>query len=280
MKSIFIPVLILIFSLSLQAQYYYKDIVGTKEINRMIQLYKTNNVQSVTATGYDGDGIRSTDFSETHDFFPDRNILKITTSNKTTLSTLYYRFDNLGRLTSISDSSSSVVAVSIFDFDNMNNLISIKNSVHDPDDSINESEDHRWIYDKNGKPEKMYRIVNKNDTTEIKFSLDEQGNVIEEQSFKKGIGEEKIYYYYDDRNRLTDIVRYNDKAKRLLPDYMFEYSADDKLIQKTTTLSVMGLNYFIWRYVYDAKSLKTKEATFNRDKVMTGKIEYSYRFGK
>jgi hypothetical protein len=85
---------------------------------------------------------------------------------------------------------------------------------------------------------------------------------------------------------LTDIVRYNVKARRLLPDYMFEYSPDNRVIQKITTLSTNGLPYLTWRYVYDNKGLKTKEATFfkpreassNQDQVMTGKIEYSYRF--
>ena len=28
---------------------------------------------------------------------------------------------------------------------------------------------------------------------------------------------DRIYYYYDEKNRLTDIVRYNKKAKKLLP---------------------------------------------------------------
>jgi len=32
--------------------------------------------------------------------------------------------------------------------------------------------------------------------------------------------------------------------------------------------------------VYDDKGLKTKEASFNKDKVMTGKIEYFYQFGQ
>jgi hypothetical protein len=104
--------------------------------------------------------------------------------------------------------------------------------------------------------------------------------VIEELPYIKKISGEKTYYYYDGKNRLTDIVRFNTKARRLLPDYMFEYTENNQVSQKITTLSMMDLGYLIWRYVYNDKGLKTKEASFNKDKAMTGKIEYSYRFGQ
>jgi hypothetical protein len=89
-----------------------------------------------------------------------------------------------------------------------------------------------------------------------------------------------IYYYYDDRKRVTDIVRFNLKAKRLLPDVMFEYDDKDRVIQKITTTSSVNLGYLIWRYIFDDKGLKSKEALFNDDKQLTGKIEYSYTFGQ
>ena len=79
---------------------------------------------------------------------------------------------------------------------------------------------------------------------------------------------------------MTDIVRFNTKAGRLLPDYMFEYSANNQVSQKITTLSAGGTGYLIWRYAYDDRGLKTTEASFNRNKEMTGKIKYSYLFGQ
>lgn len=279
MKNIPVAVFALISFLSSKAQYYYKDIIGTQNINQMIKLYRDNKVVEVEATGFDGDGMKNSDFSEIHDFSPDHDLLKISTRNKTSIDRQNYRFENRGLLSSISDTSSAGISTTTYKYDNNNNPVEIKNIVTDSEDSIYENEVHDWFYNGQGKPLRMLRIINGNDTTEVRFTLDDKGNVIEELPFVRNKSGEKIYYYYDDKGRLTDIVRYNTKARRLLPDYMFEYSPNSQVIQKITTLSTIGLGYLIWRYAFDEKGLKTKEATFNRDKVMTGKIEYSYRFG-
>lgn len=280
MKNISIAALSLASSLSLHAQYYYKDIIGTREINQMIHVYLENKVASVEATGYDGDGSRNGDFSETHNVFTDKNLLKISSRNKTSITSQYYRFDAGGSVTSISDTSSGIASRTIYAYDNKNNPVLIQNTVSDADDSIYQTETHQWSYNSNGMPVRMLRIVNNSDTTDVRFTLDNNGNVIEELPFIKKLSREKTYYYYDDKNRMTDIVRFNVKARRLLPDYMFEYSDKSQVIQKTTTVSSIGLGYIIWRYVFNERGLKTKEATFNRDKVMTGKIEYTYHFGQ
>ncbi|MBS1656331.1 MAG: hypothetical protein JSU05_15870, partial [Bacteroidetes bacterium] len=82
------------------------------------------------------------------------------------------------------------------------------------------------------------------------------------------------------KNRLTDIVRYNEKLKKLLPDYMFEYSDAGQVIQKITVPANRAAGYLIWRYQYNNNGLKTKEACFDKDKQLTGKIEYVYSFGQ
>jgi len=51
----------------------------------------------------------------------------------------------------------------------------IKNIVTDADDSINQSEIHQWFYNAQGKPIRMFRIVNASDTTDVRFTLDEKG---------------------------------------------------------------------------------------------------------
>ena len=61
---------------------------------------------------------------------------------------------------------------------------------------------------------------------------------------------------------------------------MFEYDDNDRVIQKITTTSSLHLGYLIWRYQFDENGLKTKEALFNKDKELTGKIEYKYTLGQ
>ena len=287
MKNIPGVVLMLAGSIAAHAQYYYKDIVGTQEINQTIKLYLSNKVTSVEATGFDSEGMKNSDFSEVQTFLAARNIWKISNRNKTTISNQYYRFDPKGLLTSITDSSASLISTTTFTYDERNNPVVIKNTVSDADDSINQSETHQWFYNNDGKPMRMLRIVNGNDTTDVRFTLDEKGNVIQEWPFIRKISREKTYYYYDDQGRMTDIVRFNVKARRLLPDYMFEYSSNNQLVQKITTLSSSSLPYLTWRYAYNDKGLKSKEATYiktrggssNSEWTMTGKIEYVYGFG-
>jgi hypothetical protein len=122
----------------------------------------------------------------------------------------------------------------------------------------------------------MWRIINKTDSVEVRFVLDKEGNVIEELNIKRGVYSDPIDYYYDERNRLTDIVRFNHKANRDLPDFMFEYDDNDRVIQKITTTTELHIGYLIWRYLFNEKGLKTKEALFNKDKELQGKIEYTY----
>jgi len=285
MKSIIATFTILAFTLSLPAQFYYKDIIGTADVNRVINLYQTNNVKTVTSTGFDEDGRKNAEFSETHYFFPERNMLRIATRNNQTVTNQYFRFDKNGLVTSITDTSLSLVSATSYSYDDKNNLVSVRNTVIDAGDSIYVNELHLWFYNEAGKPVRMLRVVNKTDTTDVRFSLDENGNVIDEWPFINRISRQKTYYYYNSKNQLTDIVRYNVAARKLLPDFMFEYTDQNQLRQKTTTIGTMGVTYLIWTFVYNEKGLKSKEATFKKDKrldqlEMVGKIEYSYSFGQ
>lgn len=267
-------------SFSLHAQYYYNDIIGTAEITERMKIYATNKVQSVTVTGFDQQGMKSTDFNEWQEVKENGKALKITTRNGFTKTILYYRFDAAGRLTSLVDSSLGVQSVATYKYDAAGKLISIENVMKDTATEFNETEMHHWNYNSAGKPEKLWRILNARDSIEIRFIPDENGNVADEQVYKRGKGSDPVYYYYDENNRLSDIVRFNKMANRLLPDIMFEYDDNNRVIQKITTLSSRNLGYLIWRYIYNDKGLKIKEALFDKDKQLTGKIDYQYSFGQ
>ena len=245
-----------------------------------MRTYRENKVLTITAAGYDPQGIQTTDFSEQQEILQSGSILKTTTRNGLSITVLLSHFDEQGRIISSIDSSGGVKSTTSYTYSKEGKILLIHNSTKDTSDEINSSEIHQWFYNEKGEPVKMLRIVNTNDSTEYHFHSDEKGNVADEQSFKKGSAGEMIYYYYNDMHNLTDIVRYNDKYKKLLPDYMFEYDDNDRVLQKTTLLSNLHLGYLIWRYVYNEKGLKTKEALFNKNKEMTGRIEYSYTFAQ
>ena len=261
MKTILLPIL-LFSSLALQAQYYYNDIINTRETNRLMKTYLTNKVRTISGTGFDQRGAKATDFSEFHEVRENGMALKSTTITNLNKTLIYYRFDNQGRIVNMTDSSTAVESTTTYQYDGDGRISKVQNTTKDAASDFNQTEVHQWIYNTAGKPEKMWRIINTTDSLEIRFAPDEDGNT------------------GDEKKRLSDIVRYNNKAKKLLPDVLFEYDENDRVIQKITTTSSLTLGYLIWRYIYDEKGLKTKEALFNDDKQLTGKIEYNYTFGQ
>lgn len=284
MKTFFLVVSI-IFSSAVSGQYYYNDITGTQETNRQMQTYLANKVRTVTAGGTDQRGMKATDFSEFHEVKENGKALKATSIINLNRSVIYSRFDGQNRVISMSDSSSEVQSNTIYEYDAAGKITRVQNIVSDSANDFNQTETHIWIYNEKGKPEKMWRIItgsgnNTADSLEIRFVTDEQGNTAEERTFRRGRETGYLYYYYDEKNRLSDIVRYNSKLKKLLPDLMFEYDEQDRVVQKITTTSSLNLGYLIWRYIYNDKGLKTKEALFNKDKELTGKIEYSYTYNQ
>ena len=269
--------LLLLFFVDANSQYYYKDIVAAADIARLMKTYNANNIKKVTAKGITPEGGAASDFTEVGEINANGTSLRITTTNNKIVSTLTFNFNDRGLLISSVDSTVAVKSTSTYTYDANGKITSINNSANDADSSgdFSQTEIHQYIY-KDGKLDKMWRIINRKDSLEVRFVIDDNGKVLEERNFRRGVLADPIYYYYDDRNRLTDIVRFNYKANRLLPDYLFEYDENDRVIQKITTTSGKNLGYITWRYLFDEKGLKTKEALFNKDKELQGRIDYSY----
>lgn len=269
----------LLFSgVSVSAQYYYKDVIGTNETAATMKLYQQHKVNRVVLNSYDEDGTKSDAFYVEQTFSPVTNTLRTITRSGVTLESVLTTYLNTnGQVAKTVDSSTALVSTSIYSYNNEGLLTNVQQSSIDTSNNFSQFEEHQWQYE-NGKVSRLLRIKNKKDTAIVQFKLDEAGNVSEEQSIRNGISSEPVYYYYDDQNRLTDIVRYNNKARKLLPEYMFEYSASNQVIQKITVPS-NNSDYLIWRFQYDSKGLKIKEAIYNKQKQLNGKIEYIYSFG-
>jgi YD repeat-containing protein len=285
MKTVLAFLLLLTCSI-IQAQYYYNDIIGTAETNKQMQAYLTNKVATVSATGTDQRGAKATDFSEFHEVKENGKALRTSSIITLNKKIVYCRFDDQVRVTSMVDSSGGIASVTTYEYNAQGKLVKVQNTVSDPDNDFNQAETHFWIYKNDGSPEKMWRVMvsslNNNipDSLEVRFVNDDKGNPVEERSFKKGRENSFLYYYFDEANQLTDIVRYNNKVQKLLPDILLTYDDDGRVIQRITTTSSLNLGYLTWRYIYNKQGLKTKEALFNKDKELTGRIDYTYTFSQ
>jgi hypothetical protein len=280
MKSFFFAIVFFI-SLSSQAQYYYKDIIGTKESSELIKTYLRNKVSAVILSSYDADNVKSDNFFVQQNFSPNTKILKTITgtgSDNSNTSIVFTYTDDNGNIIKTVDSTGVVVNITTYSYDDSGTLSIV--TIGSSDTTSNESEQHIWQWE-NGKPSKMLRIKNRIDTTYVDFKLDENGNVNEETETHKSVSSKPYFYYYNENNQLTDIVRYNERAKQLLPEYMFEYSSSNQVIQKIT-VPTNNSDYLIWRYQYNSQGLKVKEVVYNKHdkKTPMGRIEYQYSFAQ
>ncbi|HVG16179.1 MAG TPA: hypothetical protein VM935_14510 [Chitinophagaceae bacterium] len=273
----FLPAALIFFSFSASSQYYYKDIIGTKESAELILSYRNNKVRTVSLNSYTVNNTPLDNFFIQQEFLPVQQALRTTTKTGYSNPSYLTSFINTeGKLVKSTDSSNGFVNISVYGYNKAGQLSSVFITAGDSLSAV-QTDEHLWRYDAHARVSEMVRIKNKKDTAIISLKLDERGNVIEEQEIRRAISEQPFFYYYNEGDLLTDIVRYNAKAGRLLPEMMLEYSASNQVIQRIT-VPQNSTQYLIWRYAYNEKGLRTKEVIFNKDKEQTGKVEYQYTF--
>jgi len=269
--------LILLFSFTSGAQFYYKDQLVTRQAMQQLQQFRATKVKAVKLTSYEATGAVTEDF--TGEQLVTNNYMVVTTftnsrvSDSSELKTFY---NAAGQFIKSIDSTDGYKSITEYSYDNNNHIVSILNLSSSVGQET-EKEQHVWIYNAKGIPEKMWKIKNNNDTTYISFISDEKENIIEEHGVRKGKSLPTYYYYYDEKNRLTDIVRYNARARRLLPDYVFEYDEEGR-IASVVIVPESGSDYEKWFYSYYENGLKGQEACYNKRQELQGRIEYQYSF--
>ena|SRR5918993_48311 len=276
MKPICFFVLLCITALSSTAQFYYKDIIATRDLIKKQQGYRKNSVKSVDYASFDANNQPIEGFSCQQTVSPDFSYIKTVT--KTTLSGISEStswYNQKGQLTRSVDTADGNKTNTDYTYDAANRLATITSVSLSPGQAANQ-EQHLWFYDQQGRPTHALKIKNGIDTTYITFVLDEKGNVAEEKSMRKNQALPTIYYYYDEDNLLTDIVRYNNRAKRLLPDYVFEY--EEKQLATMLVAEEGTGDYQKWYYSYDDNGLKLQDACYSKAKTLIARVEYAYRF--
>jgi hypothetical protein len=263
----------------LGAQFLYKDLVVTRQNNGRWKVFEENRVKSVTLKSLEADGKPTEGFLGEQELAGDYS--QMVTHTKTAGSTDSWNITQYvnGRMVRNLDTSDTYQSETKYEYDAEGHILSITNSSLETDNQLRAEERHIWGYDPAhpGKPLSMLKIKNGTDTTYIQFISDEKGNIVEERSRRLGENLPTIYYYYDDGNRMTDIVRYSPRAKRLLPMVIFEY--DEGRVKSMLVVPEEGNSFYQkWYYTYDEeKGLKTKDQCFNKLKELLGTIEYEYR---
>jgi len=257
------------------AQYYYKDILSNKQLIAEMAQLKEQKVRSVSLKSFEDDG------SPSEGFFCERKINKnyttvetVTKSNVTGASLFTSTFNEKGLLEQTVDSSDIASSTSLYSYNDKGDIIKIVSIVRSSDDDFKNEirEEHIYEYGNKGLPTKMIRVKNLTDSVVILFSTDEAGNISIEKNTKTS---DTYYYYYDTKNRITDVVRLNRYNQKMLPDYIFEYNNAGLITQMTAT-EEGGSYYFIWKYTYD-NGLRIKEKCYSKEKRLMGSIEYEYK---
>jgi YD repeat-containing protein len=276
MNRLFFCVLLLLAAFSCPAQYYYNDILAAAQSDKQYQVLKANHIQTVNARSFENDNKPAEGFRLNQEISKDASKIITRTDYPSAGHTYTVSYYANNRIAKTEDSSANVFTVTSFEYDAAGNISRITSLTDDPARSSRSEEVHAWTYRDNGQPSGMLRIKDRKDTLVVEFVTDEKGNIGEERWKKNGRRTETYYYYYNDNHQLTDIVRYNVKAKRLLPDYLFEYDEKGRISQMTQ-VPLGSSNYMVWKYVFNSKGLKQRELCYNKQKQLVGRIEYTYQ---
>ncbi len=288
-KSLFFTAALLLSFIIADAQFYYKDIITNREMTTEMALLKENKVRTIKVKSFDREEEPSAGF------FCEKKLKKDFSEFETVMqsyasapSVLTSYFNKKGLIEKTIDSSEIVVNLTEYSY-NANDQLSaiVSTSISEDEDVTNHSgEQHLYYYNEKNMPFKMVRVKNIKDSLTVNLIADEKGNVIEEKDVKTG---KTYYYYYDAKNRLTDVVYFNSSLRKLLPIFMYEYNSLGQVAQMVTA-EEGSVFYYTWRYTYD-NGLKSREkcyATHQKDpsirdnfrgagKELQGIIEYEYK---
>ncbi len=258
-------------------QFYFNDIVSTHQGNDQYKLFRSLKVKKITATSFEADNSLTDGFLFEQEISLDGKKIVLNTATSIGKSSVTTRNYEMGRLKKSQSNNNGIDNKTEYFYSDNGVLQTIQLTIIDTALKTTMLETHEWKYNEKSLPISMLQIKNKKDTVLVKLDTDEKGLVLEENWYKKSKVVETYYYYYNDKNQLTDIVRYYAKMKKLLPDFQYEYNELGNVSQ-LLQISLSSANYLIWKYGYNDRGLKSKEIAYDKGKKMVGRIEYLYTF--
>jgi hypothetical protein len=256
-------------------QFYYKDIIANNQSSADLNTLKAEKVKEVGVISLEQDGIPSEGFFCKKEISKNYTKVEVITQTATSYKSYFTSiYSKEGLLISSTDSSEVSVTNTKYVYNNNNNITSILSSTHFlEEESLDEIyEDHYYTYNEKNVPVKLVVVKNKKDTVIYLFSTDENGNVALEKNTLTG---DIYYYYYDNKNRLTEIVHKYQNRKTSTTDYIFQYNRTNQITQMKVA-EQEGAYYFTWKYNYDG-NLRSNELCYSKEGKLMGSIEYKYR---
>jgi hypothetical protein len=273
-KSLLLLTLLFVFYYA-KAQFYYNDVVGLKISNNNYSALIKNNVNEIAATSAESDGTPTQGFAYSKIIKDNGNTAVTHTELETGGASDDFDTYANGMLVRSEYSADNVLTTVDYNYDKDGKVLLVKTQTDDTAMGTHSTELHQWFY--TGKdPDSMIRIKDKTDSTVIYFKKDEQNNISEEIWMKQRRVTEHYFYYYNDKNQLTDIVRFNTKAQQMLPDFLFDYDDNGRLV-KFTSIPQGSSEYVIWKYVYDERGLKTQDVLSDKHQELLGTVSYTYK---
>jgi hypothetical protein len=275
MKALLATVLLFFVFQTTWCQYYYNDIISLKQSNEIYAAFKRNNITLVTATSVESDNTPTTGFSYKRQITNNGSLVTTDISLEATGPTETQEYYTNNLLSKSVDSSANVSTTVNYKYNQDGNIDWIETQTDDTSRNMHSVEVHKWFYT-NNIPDSMLRIKDNADTTFVHFKKDDKQNIIEEVWLKKNRIIEHYFYYYNNSSQLTDIVRFNTRAQRMLPDFLFAYN-DNGTLSQLTQIPQGSSDYITWQYVYDERGLKIKDALFDKHQQLLGTVTYTYQ---
>lgn len=264
-------------SFHLKAQYYFKDIISNQQLQADLASYKNAKINTIAVESFESDGTPSRGFifkKKLNKNFTKSELMSRSDISGTSMVTATYDTD--GRILSNTDSSKLSLNKILYYYQPDGQIKSIKTSIQSADDDFVTMvmEEHIYEYNADGSPRQMLRIVNHSDTSVILFALDEIKNVAIEKDSKTG---GKYYYYYDAKNRLTQIAEVNEFRPVATPIYIFVYNNSSHISQMTVVQEGGSVpDYLVWKYGYE-NGLRSYEKLYTKERKLLGSVNYIYK---
>jgi len=258
-------------------QFYYSDIVATRIANKNYAILKNNRIKKISTINPTKNNEGRENVSITQLFSANWETLRTSSILATGIKSSSTTFYQNNKILKKEDEVKNVNSLLRYGYDTDEKLISLISSSIDTTVFDGFFEKHFFTYDSKGLPTSMLKIKNEDDTTFVNFFKDEQGNIAEEKWVHNNEIIETYYYYYNEKNWLSDIVKFNLKVGKMLPEFLFEYDANGNL-EKMTQIPFGSSNYFVWHYIYDDKNLKQAEFCYSKKNELIGKLEYQYQY--